>query len=212
MRLTKLGHACVLLEKNGSNLVIDPGVWSGPGALDGAGAILITHEHPDHLDAEAVLAALAADPELGVWANEAVAGQLTAAGSGQVHVVRGGDAFEVAGFSVHAYGHEHAVVHRSVPVIPNTGFLVDGAVFHPGDALTIPEDPVPVLMLPYNAPWLKVGEMIDYVRAVGPSRAYAIHDGLLNERGLGLMANLLRMAQPDGAEYARLEPGTSVDL
>jgi hypothetical protein len=141
-----------------------------------------------------------------------VAGQLTAAGSGQVHAVRGGDAFEVAGFSVHAYGHEHAVVHRSVPVIPNTGFLVDGAVFHPGDALTIPEDPAPVLMLPYNAPWLKVGEMIDYVRAVGPARAYAIHDGLLNERGLGLMANLLRMAQPDGAEYARLEPGTSVDL
>jgi len=99
-----------------------------------------------------------------------------------------------------------------VPVIPNTGFLVDGAAFHPGDALTIPEDPAPVLMLPYNAPWLKVGEMIDYVRAVGPARAYAIHDGLLNERGLGLMANLLRMAQPDGAEYARLEPGTSVDL
>jgi hypothetical protein len=67
-------------------------------------------------------------------------------------------------------------------------------------------------MLPYNAPWLKAGEMIDYVRAVGPSRAYAIHDGLLNERGLGLMANLLRVAQPDGAQYARLEPGTSVDL
>ena len=65
MRLTKLGHACVRLAKNGSNLVIDPGVWSGPGALDGASAILITHEHPDHLDTEAVLAALAADPELG---------------------------------------------------------------------------------------------------------------------------------------------------
>ena len=61
MRLTKLGHACVRLAKNGSNLVIDPGVWSGPGALDGASAILITHEHPDHLDTAAVLAALAAN-------------------------------------------------------------------------------------------------------------------------------------------------------
>jgi hypothetical protein len=71
---------------------------------------------------------------------------------------------------------------------------------------------VPVLMLPINAPWLKVSEMIDYARAAGPSRAYAIHDGLLNDKGLGLMANLLRVAQPDGAEYARLEPGTSVDL
>jgi L-ascorbate metabolism protein UlaG (beta-lactamase superfamily) len=212
VRLTKLGHACVRLVKNDANLVIDPGVWSGPGAMDGASAILITHEHPDHLDTPAVLAALAADPGLGVWANEAVAGHLTAAGSGQVHVVRGGDAFDVAGFSVHAYGREHAVIHPSVPVIPNTGFAVDGAVFHPGDALTIPGERVPVLLLPINAPWLKVSEMIDYAREVGPSRAYAIHDGLLNENGLGLMANLLRVAQPDGAEYARLEPGTSVDL
>lgn len=212
MRLTKLGHACVQLEKNDAKLVVDPGVWSGPGALDGASAVLITHEHPDHLDTAAVLAALAADPGLGVWANAAVAEHLTAAGSGQVHVVQDGDAFEAAGFSVHAYGHEHAIIHSSVPVIPNTGFAVDGAVFHPGDALTVPGDRVPVLLLPYNAPWLKVGEMIDYARAVGPSRAYAIHDALLNENGLGLMANLLRLAQPDGAEYARLEPGTSVDL
>jgi L-ascorbate metabolism protein UlaG (beta-lactamase superfamily) len=211
VRLTKLGHACVRLAKNDANLVIDPGVWS-EGALDGASAVLITHEHPDHLDTEAVLAALAADGGLGVWANEAVARHLTAAAAGQVHVVQGGDAFDVAGFSVHAYGHEHAVIHPSVPVIPNTGFAVDGAVFHPGDALTIPEDRVPVLMLPINAPWLKVSEMIDYARAAGPSRAYAIHDGLLNDKGLGLMANLLRVAQPDGAEYARLEPGTSVDL
>jgi L-ascorbate metabolism protein UlaG (beta-lactamase superfamily) len=212
VQLTKLGHACVRLTKGDANLVIDPGVWSGPGVLDGASAILITHEHPDHLDTAAVLAALADDPGLGVWANESVAEHLSAAGAGQVHVVRGGDAFDVAGFSVHAYGHEHAVIHRSVPVIPNTGFAVDGAVFHPGDALTVPQDRVPVLLLPYNAPWLKVGEMIDYAREVGAARAYAIHDALLNENGLGLMANLLRLAQPDGAEYARLEPGTSVDL
>src|ERR1043165_6520229 len=83
VRLTKLGHACIRLAKNDANLVIDPGVWSGPGALDGASAVLITHEHPDHLDTQAVLAALAADPGLGVWTNEAVAGHLTAAGSGQ---------------------------------------------------------------------------------------------------------------------------------
>src|SRR5262249_55554208 len=148
-------------------LVIDPGVWSGPGALDGASAVLITHEHPDHLDTAAVLTALAADRSIGVWANEAVAEHLSAADEGQVHGVRGGDAFDVAGFSVHAYGHEHAVIHRSVPVIPNTGFAVDAAVFHPGDALTVLEDSVPVLLLPYNAPWLKVGEMIDYAREVG---------------------------------------------
>ena len=35
MRLTKLGHACVRLEKDGAALVIDPGIWSGPDALAG---------------------------------------------------------------------------------------------------------------------------------------------------------------------------------
>jgi L-ascorbate metabolism protein UlaG (beta-lactamase superfamily) len=211
MQMTKLGHACVRLEKAGARLVIDPGVWSGADALPGASAVLVTHEHVDHLDAPVVLAALAADRDLQVWTNAAVAAHLSEAAS-QVHVVKHGDTFAAAGFSVAVYGHEHAVIHPSVPVIANTGFAVDGEVFHPGDALTVPEDPMGTLLLPYNAPWLKVSEMIDYVHAVGPARAYAIHDGLLNANGLGLMANLLRLAQPEGAQYARLEPGTSVGL
>ena len=48
MRITKFGHACVRLEHEGSTVVVDPGVFTDPGALDGAGAVLITHEHPDH--------------------------------------------------------------------------------------------------------------------------------------------------------------------
>ena len=48
MRITKLGHACVRLEHEGTTLVLDPGVFTDAGALDGADAVLITHEHPDH--------------------------------------------------------------------------------------------------------------------------------------------------------------------
>ena len=212
MRLTKLGHACVRLEKDGASLVIDPGVWSGPGALTGATALLITHEHPDHLDADAVRAALAADPGLQLWTNASVAAQLADL-EGRVHVVSHGDVFTAAGFDIHVYGQEHALIHRDIPVVRNTGFAVDGEVFHPGDALTVPEDRIPTLLLPANAPWLKAGEMIDYAREVAPRRAYAIHDGLLNANGLGLMQNLMNAAAaPSGAEYVRLEPGTSVDL
>ena len=212
VRLTKLGHACVRLQKNGASLVIDPGVWSGPDALTGAAAILITHEHPDHLDAAAVLGALNEDPGLQVWTNAGAAGHLAAVGD-RVHVVSHGDTFTAAGFGVHVYGERHALIHRDIPVIPNTGFAVDGAVFHPGDALTVPEDRVETLLLPANAPWLKAGEMIDYARTVAPRRAYAIHDGLLNANGLGLMQNLMQAAAaPSGAEYVRLEPGTSVEI
>jgi L-ascorbate metabolism protein UlaG (beta-lactamase superfamily) len=213
MRMTKLGHACVRLEKDGTALVIDPGTWSDADtALSGASAVLITHEHPDHLDAGAVRAALAGDPSLELWANATVAGQFADFG-GRVHTVQHGDAVTAAGYDVHVYGRDHALIYRDIPLVANTGFAVDGEVFHPGDSLTVPEDPVPTLLLPVVAPWLKTSEMIDYVRGVAPRRAYAIHDGLLNANGIGLTERMLMVAgQPTGADYVWLEPGQSVDL
>jgi L-ascorbate metabolism protein UlaG (beta-lactamase superfamily) len=212
MRLTKLGHSCVRLEKDGAVLVIDPGVWSGPDVLAGAHAVLVTHEHPDHLDAAAIRAALEADPGLHLWANPSVTGQFADSG-GQVHSVAHGDTFTAAGFDVHVYGRDHAVIYRDIPVIANTGFAVDGQVFHPGDSLTVPEDRVPTLLLPVSAPWLKFAEAVDYAREVAPQRGYAIHDAILNDNGLGLIGTLLRLtASPGGGPLTRLEPGTSVDL
>jgi L-ascorbate metabolism protein UlaG (beta-lactamase superfamily) len=213
MRLTKLGHACVRLEKDGTALVIDPGVWSGAdAALSGASAVLITHEHPDHLDSGAVRAALSADAALELWTNSSVAGPFADFGR-RVHAVAHGDTFTAAGFDVHVYGRDHAQIHRDVPIIANTGFAVDGEVFHPGDSLTVPEDRVPTLLVPLAAPWLKASEMIDYAREVAPQRAYAIHDAILNANGLGLMERMLQLAaKPSGAAFSRLEPGSTVDL
>jgi L-ascorbate metabolism protein UlaG (beta-lactamase superfamily) len=213
MRLTKLGHSCVRLEKDGATLVIDPGGWSDPaGALAGASAVLITHEHPDHLDAGAVRAAMTSEPGLELWANASVAEQLRDFGT-RVHTVDHGDTFTAAGFDVHVYGHDHAQIYREIPIVLNTGFAVDGEVFHPGDSLTVPEDRVPTLLLPIVAPWLKTAEMIDYAREVGPRRAYAIHDAVLNENGIGLWQRMMQVAaQPSGAAFSRLEPGTTVDL
>ncbi len=216
MRFTKLGHSCVRLEKDGAVLVIDPGTFTdAAAALAGAAAVLVTHEHPDHLDADAISAALAADPGLTLWANRSVCDQFGAFGGfgDQVHEVRHGDALAVAGFDVHVYGRDHALIHPDIPLVANTGFLVDGEVFHPGDSYTVPEDPAPTLLLPISAPWLQAGAMIDYFRAVAPARGYAIHDGILNDAGLALMTTMMSVAAaPSGVAVARLEPGTSVEL
>ncbi|MBO0775207.1 MAG: MBL fold metallo-hydrolase [Actinobacteria bacterium] len=212
MRFTKLGHACVRLEKDGAVLVADPGAFSEEDALAGANAVLITHEHPDHVHADRLRAAMAADPGLQVWTTAALAEQFADSG-GRVHAVTHGDTFTAAGFGVHAYGSEHAVLHQDIPLVANTGFLIDGEVFHPGDALTVPEDPVRTLLLPVNAPWLKLSEMIDYGRAVAPQRGYAIHDGLLNDVGLSVLSSWIGLAAGSGgATFTRVEPGTSVDL
>lgn len=212
MRLTKLGHACVRLEKDGGVLVVDPGAFSGDDALDGADAVLVTHEHFDHVVPESLSAALAGRPGLRVWAPAPVTAQFAEFGD-RVRTVAHGDDFTAAGFTVHVYGSEHAVIHPDIPTVANVGFLLDGEVFHPGDSYTVPEDSAGTLLLPGSGPWHSTAEMIDYARAVAPSRGFVIHEALLSEIGLNVLGMFLGLAAGrSGAEFTRLEPGTSVDL
>ena len=211
--MTKLGHSCVRLEKDGRVIVLDPGVWSGADPIAGATAVLITHEHADHVDPAMVRAALDRDPALQLWTNAAVAAQFDGLGD-RVHAVGHGDAFTAAGFDVRVHGRDHAVIHPDVPVVPNIGFAVDGTVFHPGDSFTVPDEPVEALLLPISAPWLKAAEMFDYARTVQPRMSYAIHDEILNANGIALIGQLASRLLGGAGEggYQRLEPGTSVEL
>jgi L-ascorbate metabolism protein UlaG (beta-lactamase superfamily) len=212
MELIKHGHACVVLCEEERRLVIDPGVFTDPAAFAGASAVLLTHEHADHFAPDRLRTALEADPGLEVWTNSSVAGLLDGLG-GRVHVVGHGDAVTVAGFDVHVHGELHAEIHPEIPRIRNIGFLVEGQVFHPGDALTVPEEPVATLLLPLHAPWARTGDLIDYVRAVHADQAYAVHDGLLNDAGLGVVSGLLGERGPGTpTPLARLTPGDSVEL
>jgi L-ascorbate metabolism protein UlaG (beta-lactamase superfamily) len=212
MELVKHGHACVVLCEDERRLVIDPGVLTESSALDGASAVLVTHEHPDHFAPDLLRAALDADPALEVWTNGSVAGRLEGLG-GRLHVVGDGDAETIAGFDVHVHGELHAEIHPEIPRIANIGFLVDGGVFHPGDALTVPDEPVSTLLLPLHAPWSRTADLIDYVRAVHADQAYAVHDGLLNDAGLGIVGGLLGERGPGTpTPFSRLAPGDSVEL
>jgi L-ascorbate metabolism protein UlaG (beta-lactamase superfamily) len=209
MQLTKLGHACVRLTKNGSTLVVDPGVWSGPDPLSGAQAVLVTHEHNDHVDPGAVRAALTADGALELWSTASVAEKFAEFG-GRVHAVAHGDTFSAAGFDVHVYGRDHARIVPQMPVIANVGFGIDGQVFHPGDSFTVPEDRFPTALVPVSAPWLKFSEAADFIGATGLERGYVIHDAVMSAEGVGLVNNLLKLVS--GGTVTRLEPGTTVDV
>lgn len=211
MRLTKYSHACVRLEKDGRVLVIDPGGFSEAEALDGADAVLITHEHPDHLDVDTLTRAVADNPRLTVHTHPDVAAKLSGLG-GAVQEVQAGESFTVAGFQVRACGSRHAVIHPDIPRIANLGFLIEDAVYHPGDSVDpadLPEGArVETLLLPVNAPWLKASEAVDFARAVAPRRAYALHDFLLSPAGATVYGNVLSRLL--NLPYERLEPGTTV--
>ncbi|TQS41796.1 MBL fold metallo-hydrolase [Cryptosporangium phraense] len=176
MRFQKFGHACLLVEDAGARVLIDPGAFA-PGWEDlrDLTAVLVTHQHFDHLDLDRLPALLDANPDASVHTDQATAGILAEKGLRATSVAAGAT-FELDGLSVEAIGQDHATIHPDIPIIPNVGFLLGGRFFHPGDALTVPTVPVEILGAPTAAPWLKLWEAIDYVRAVAPRIAIPIHE------------------------------------
>lgn len=208
MRLTKYTHSCLRIERDGAVLVVDPGVFSEAAALDGADAVLVTHEHPDHLDVAALTRWLDREP-LPVYGPAALGAVLGDAAQALTPVAPG-DTFTAAGIPVRAVGGRHAVIHPDIPVVENVGYLFDGTVYHPGDALHVPTDvEVQTLFAPIHAPWSKFSEVVDFIRAVAPRRAYALHDALLNDNGYGVLDR--QYTALSRTDYQRLEPGSRID-
>lgn len=209
MRLIKYTHACVRLERSDAALVIDPGVFSEREAYDGASAVLITHEHRDHVDVELLPSIVKQNPELKIYAPQSVAAQLTALGDAVVPVSVG-QTLTTAGFTVQAVGGEHAEIYDGKPGVANLGYIVDGAVYHPGDALFVPSVSVPTLLLPVSAPWLKTAESLDFVRAIKPQRAIPIHDVLLSQIGMEITDSITSSFLQ--TSYERVPVGSAVEV
>lgn len=209
MRLTKYAHACVLVEDGDARILIDPGVYS-PGfeTLTDLSAILITHQHADHVDLKRLPTLLERNPTAALHSDEGTAAVLREHGV-DAEIVRDGDRLDV-GTDVTVHGVNHAVIHRDVPIIPNVSYLVGGRILHPGDSYTEPAEPVDVLCLPTGAPWLKAGEAVDYLRAVAPRLAVPIHEAVLAmpQMHYGLFDRLAL----DGTTVTVVDPGQSLDV
>lgn len=209
MRVTKFGHACVRLEHEGRALVLDPGMFTGPEAVEGADAVLITHEHPDHWTPDLLRRA-----DAPVVTIAAVAAQIAAQApdlAERVTVVAPGEHLDLAGYAVRACHELHAVIHPEYPRVHNSGYLVGAggvSLFHPGDALDGPPEPVDLLLAPVSAPWMRIADAIDFARRVGAPRNLAIHDAVYSEAGLGIADHHLRaFLEPAGQSYTRLADG-----
>jgi L-ascorbate metabolism protein UlaG (beta-lactamase superfamily) len=210
MRITKFGHACVRVEHAGVRLVLDPGAFTGREAVADADVVLITHEHADHYDADHLRATTC--PIVTIDAVARVIAEGAPDLSERVTVVEPGELLDL-GVPVRVVGEHHAVIHPDYPRFDNSGFVLTlGAerVYHPGDALTAPGEPVDVLLAPISAPWLKVSEAVDFVREVGAPRNLGIHDKVYSDLALGMvdthMANLV-----GGLSFVRVPDGTDLD-
>ncbi len=212
MRLTKLEHAALILEENGRKLYVDPGSFTT--AITEASqtvAIVITHEHPDHWTPEQLGRILAKNPDALVFGPAGVA---AAAAPVPVRVVKAGDVVEVGGFTLEFFGGKHAVIHETIPVVDNVGVLINGSVFYGGDSYTVPGDvAVDVQAVPAGAPWLKIGDVMDYVLAVKARRTFPTHEMTLSKAGKDMSNTRIKWAtEQNGGEFFPLAPGDTLDI
>ena len=212
MRLTKHEHATLVLSESGRTLVIDPGSFTSPlDDLDGLVGVVITHEHPDHWTPEHLTRLQKAHPGVPIYGPEGVR---NAAAGFEVTVVAPGDTLNLGPFHLVFSGGTHAVIHESIPVVDNVGVLINDSVYYPGDSYTVPKHAkVSLLAAPVGAPWLKIGDAIDYVLAVKPERAFATHDMTLSVAGKQMGDSRLTWAvEQNGGSFVDLKPGDSIEV
>jgi L-ascorbate metabolism protein UlaG (beta-lactamase superfamily) len=201
MQLTHFGHSCLLAEFDHTKVLFDPGTFAhGFEGITGLSAILVTHQHPDHVDPVRLPALIEANPDAALYTDSQTAAQLDA----PFQVVHVGDELSVGELTIRALGGRHAVIHPEIPVIENLSYLVDDGghrarLMHPGDALFVPDEPVDVLAAPASAPWMRISEAVDYLRTVAPAHAVPIHQGIIAPDARGIY-------------YGRLTEMTSTDF
>lgn len=212
MRVTKFEHATVTLVDAGRTLIIDPGSFTAPlGELEPVVAVVLTHEHPDHWTPDHLDRILATSPGVPIYGPEGVA---KAAAGYDITIVHAGDVVEADPFRLEFFGGRHAVIHETIPVVDNVGVLVNDQFYYPGDSYAVPDGrDVKLLASPVGAPWLKIGEAMDFVLAVAPRRVFGTHDMTLSVAGRDMGRSRLRWAaEQGGGELVVLDPGQSTDI
>jgi L-ascorbate metabolism protein UlaG (beta-lactamase superfamily) len=199
MKITKLGHCCLLIEESGVKIITDPGAWtSAQNDLKDIHAVLITHEHQDHFHIDSVKAIIANNPEVKIYTNAAV-GKLLTESAVPFELLSNGMVTDFRGIALEGHGEKHATIYGDYGQVENTGFLIGNKLFHPGDSFTKPNKPVEVLALPVSGPWMKISDAIDYAKEVTPKKWFPVHDGYL--KIYGFIHNVVKLnLDPQGIE------------
>ena len=201
MRITHLGHSCLLVETGDQRLLLDPGSFT-PGFedLEGLDAVLITHQHVDHVDPERLPVLVDGNPGVRLLAESSVAAELTTLGL-PAQALAPGDRHEIGGAHVDVVGGAHALIHPDIPRVGNVGLLLgsdgDPSFFHPGDSYDVAPDGVDILGLPINAPWTSIRETVAFARAVAAPTAVPIHDAVVSAVGRALYLRLIGALAPE---------------
>jgi L-ascorbate metabolism protein UlaG (beta-lactamase superfamily) len=211
MKITKHGHACLEVEIDSQTLIIDPGSYTEElSNLGTVVAIVITHKHDDHCDEAKIAKIKKENPAVQIFGTSEVAARLSGM---DVLTVYHGDYYEVGSFKLEFFGDMHQIIHQSVPLIQNTAVLVNRDLYYAGDSYTPPDVKVKALACPTSAPWLKIGDVMDYIKEVKPEICFPTHNALLSQLGHDLNNSRVKLVTDEnGGEFKILEVGQSLEI
>lgn len=187
MKITKYIHSCLLIEKGADKILFDPGLFSfvegiiKPSQFQDIGAIILTHNHPDHIDADSLKEIIENNREAVVLANSEIVGKL-----GEKDITA--EIFETGKRAVNSFAlkaldapHE-AILADEIP--QNTAYIIDDKILHPGDSLSrnlYPRKGIEVLCLPTMAPWETELQTFEFAKQMSPQTVVPVHDGYAKE-------------------------------
>ncbi len=215
MHIHKISHCCLVIDlktKDGHSrrILIDPGFYSVEkhSKVNKIDIVLITHEHADHFHVESLKELLKNNSNVEIITDKGVGAILAKEGVTH-HVMEHGNVIDTKGVRIEALGKDHAVLHSSLPLMSNIGFLIQNSLFFPGDAFTNPLKEIDILALPVAGPWMKISEAIDFALQLKPKKAFPVHDAVRIPTAHLLPEKIL---VANGIEFIKLEEGGSIDF
>jgi L-ascorbate metabolism protein UlaG (beta-lactamase superfamily) len=209
MKIKKIGHCCLVVEERGVRLLTDPGAYStGQEKETDIAAVLITHEHSDHLHIESLKSILDTNPQAKVVTNSAV-GKILAEQGVPFEKVEHGQRIIIGDLDIEGFGEKHAEIFEEFGMVQNTGYFIGDKLFYPGDAFTNPGKKIDVLALPVAGPWMKLSEAIIYARQISPKYVFPVHDGLLSAQSINGTTKRIPTAvlEPLGIRFIPMSAG-----
>ena len=211
MHIKKIGHCCLRIDEQDVSVLIDPGSWTtAQNDEKGIHAILITQEHADHLNVESIRKIIENNPDVKIFTNTGV-GEILKREQISFELLEDGQETEVFGVKIKGLGRKHADIYPSIIPVDNTGYLIAGRFFYPGDALFVPKESVEILALPVAGPWLTISQSIDYAKQINPKICFPVHDGML--KILGPFHSLPeKLLTPLGINFISLTDGLDLNV
>ncbi len=206
MKITKLGHCCLVIEIEGVKILTDPGSYSTlQNEVKNIDIVLITHEHSDHYHLDSLKAVISNNPNAQIVTNASV-GKLLEAEKILFTQVGDSESTTLKNILIEGFGKEHEEIYEKFGLVENTGYFIQNKFFYPGDAFYNPQKPVDILALPVAGPWMRLKRAIEYAKEIKPRICFPVHDGMLQIDKLGPIHRVPQaVLKESGIEFKVLE-------